>query len=62
MSASPQICVLVRSREIANPGDIGSISLCGDWDSVAPLAGLLSSESAVSRVELCTDAACQEGS
>ncbi len=49
----------VVSTEIANPGDIGSISFCQDWDSVAPLVQLLSSESAVSRVGLCKDAACQ---
>lgn len=37
-----QRCVLMRRFcaapiEISNPGDIGYISLCKDWDSVAPL-------------------------
>lgn len=49
----------VVSIEIANPSDIGSISFCKDWDSVSPLVRLLSFESAVSRVGLCKDAACQ---
>lgn len=40
-----------------NPSDIGSISFCMDWDSVAPLVQQLSSESAVSRLGLRKDAA-----
>lgn len=49
----------VVSTEIANPCDIGSISFCQHWDSVSPLVQPLSSESAVCRVGLCEDAACQ---
>lgn len=64
-----QLSVLTQIRDSAwcqlkgaNPADIGSISFCKVWDSVAPLAQLLSSESAVSRAELCEDAAFQADS
>lgn len=47
------------SIEVANLSDNVSISLCEDWDSVTPSAQPLSCESAVSRVGLWKDVACQ---